>query len=410
MLFQTLDDKDDCVGIYYQNQLLFDAEAFPADLGFTWKYAPYLRDKNIEYASLYLEGSPLSPVLPEYLQDDWEDISKKLTAFKRSLSIAQVDMLQNCFFDLVPQRFLVEFCEIKNKITQYVLDKVEKPRRYNFYQHTAMMLGDIAARPVAIDYRKVKSYLGHPKLGGYARALLSCKPCVEYNQFGTKTGRLTTKKGCFPILTLSKDLRGVVSPQNDFFVELDFNGAEVRTLLGLLNSPQPESDVHEFHLENIFTTLSTRAEAKVAFFAWLYGSASATSLRENKSLELFYKKDQLLETYWHEGTITTPYGKKIKDVSRHHALNYLIQSTSAELAIKQALKLDHLLRSKGTGSHLAFIIHDAVVLDMKHEDVGLLPALIYLMGSTNYGHYPVNTKVGLTLGGLEKKEYEIWTR
>jgi hypothetical protein len=348
--------------------------------------------------------------VPEYLQDDWEDVSKKLSAFKRSLSIAHVKTTENCFFDLVPQRFLVEFCEVKNKITEYVFDKIKKPERYNFYKQTAMMLGDLANRPVAIDYRKVRSFLGHPKLENQARALLSCSPCVQYNQFGTRTGRLTTKKGCFPILTLSKDLRGVVSPQNDCFVELDFNGAEVRTLLGLLKKPQPDNDVHEFHLENIFTTLSTRAEAKVAFFAWLYGSTSATSQEENKSLELFYRKDELLEKYWRDGTITTPYKKRIKDVSRHHALNYLIQSTSAELALKQALKLDHLLRSNSTGSHLAFIIHDAVILDMKHEDMGLLQSLIYLMGSTNYGTYRVNTKVGSTLANLEATGAAAWTK
>ena len=116
MLFQTLDDKTECVGIYVDNQLFFDLDEVPGDLTTTWKYAPYLRNLDIEYISLYLEGGKIGDVIPEYLKDDWEDVSRRIVAFKRSLSIAQVNTYENCFFDLVPQRFLVEFCEVKNQL------------------------------------------------------------------------------------------------------------------------------------------------------------------------------------------------------------------------------------------------------------------------------------------------------
>ena len=248
MLFQTLDDKTECVGIYADNQLIFDLDGFPPELTQTWKYAPYLRDLDIEYISLYLEGGKIGDAIPEYLKDDWEDVSKKIMAFRRSLSISQVDTYENCFFDLVPERFLVEFCEVKNKITEYVAKNVQKPERYEFYKHVSMMLEDISNQKVSIDAQRVSSYLQSPKLKNHAKNILSAAPYVRYNQFGTKTGRLTTKKGSFPILTMSKEFRSAVKPQNDCFVELDFNGAEVRTLLGLLGKEQPEGDVHDFHL------------------------------------------------------------------------------------------------------------------------------------------------------------------
>ena len=127
MIFQTLDDKADCVGIYTNNQLIFDTLEFPKGLTATWKYVPYLRGMEIDYATLYLEGRSILSSIPEYLQDDWDDISKKIIAFKRSLAISHVDTLENCFFDLVPSRFLVEFCEVKNKITKHILDSIKKP-------------------------------------------------------------------------------------------------------------------------------------------------------------------------------------------------------------------------------------------------------------------------------------------
>ena len=404
MIFQTLDDKTECVGIYTNNELIFDVGEFPPSLTTTWKYAPYLRGLDIEYASLYLEGGKIGDHIPEYLQDDWDDVARRIQSFKRSLRLAHVDTYENCFFDLVPSRFLIEFCEVKNKITQHILNTVEKPRRYKFYEHVSVMLAEIANRQITLDRRKISTYTKDPKLRSHAETLLTSDPYVKYNQFGTRTGRMTTQKNTLPILTMNKTFRSSVLPSNDFFVELDFNGAEVRTLLGLLEKPQPTEDVHDFHLKEIFKNLSTRDEAKVAFFAWLYGSRAAAKSPEAKELEKFYDKDSLLATHWQDKTVTTPFRKVIHDVDRHHALNYLVQSTAAELALKQALKLDHLLRTHSEGSALAFIIHDAVILDMKNEDEHLLKMLAALMSSTNFGTFGVNIKKGKTLGSMRKLE------
>ena len=89
------------------------------------------------------------------------------------------------------------------------------------------------------------------------------------------------------------------------------------------------------------------------------------------------------------------------DVSEHHALNYLVQSTTAELTLKQALKMEYLLRNRSSGSNIAFLIHDAVVLDMKKEDESLIKPLLALMSSTNFGTFRVNIKRGKTLGSMK---------
>ena len=401
MLFQTLDDKTECVGIYADQELIFDPKSFPNELSYTWKYTPYLRDLGVEYASLYLEGRSIKQIIPEYLEEDWDDVSQKVLAFKRSLSISQVNTSENCFFDLVPQRFLVEFCEVKNKITEYVLKNIDRPLRYPFYKHVAMMLEDMKHRTVSVDRPYISSFLQDPKLKNHAKALLAADPCVRYNQFGTRTGRLTTQRGSLPILTLSRDFRSAIKPTNDFYVELDFNGAEVRTLLGLLGKDQPEEDVHDFHLREIFTKIQTRDQAKVAFFAWLYGSKTAAHPDEIKKLEHYYQKDKLVNKHWDGDTVRTPFKKEIGGTSEHHALNYLVQSTAAELTLKQAVKLEYLLRTQSQGSHIAFLIHDAVVIDMKKEDWNLLKSLATLMGSTNFGKFMVNIKRGKTLGSMK---------
>lgn len=402
MIFQTLDDKQECVGVYIDGSLHFHLDKLPEGLSKTWKHVPYLSGMDIEYASLYLEEKKLADVLPEYLLDDWEDVGKKILSFKRSLKISQVDMSENCFFDLAPKRLLVEYCEVKNRITEHVLKNVPRPRRYEFYKQVSLMLAEIENRKVNIDSSKIKSYLKHSKLGNQARSILSCSGHVKYNPFGTKTGRLTTAKNAFPILTLGKEFRFGIKPQNDFFVELDFNGAEVRTLLGLLEKPQPQQDVHKFHNEELLGGCFTRTKAKEAFFAWLYGAKKAVSRDASSRLSKYYRKEDLLTKYWDGKIVTTPYGKRIDCPSEHYALNYLVQSTAAELAIKQALKINYLLNNKSSGSFLAFVIHDAIVLDMKNEDRHLLKYVKKIMGSTNFGEFMVNTKEGNNLGNLRK--------
>ena len=60
MLFQTLDDKKECVGIYCDGELSFDNE-LPVDLEKTWSYSAFLKDMDVEYAKL---------------DRDWETTSK----------------------------------------------------------------------------------------------------------------------------------------------------------------------------------------------------------------------------------------------------------------------------------------------------------------------------------------------
>ena len=58
MLFQTLDNKRECVGVYVGGDLHFDT--IPQDLTRTWGYSALLREEeDVEYASLYAQAAKL---------------------------------------------------------------------------------------------------------------------------------------------------------------------------------------------------------------------------------------------------------------------------------------------------------------------------------------------------------------
>ncbi len=117
MLFQSLDDKKQCVGYYIDGSLVYDR---PSGLSKTWSYSTHLSDMDIQYANLYCGGKSLGEGCPEELREKWDSITSKLRAFFRSFGEAKVSLDDNCFFDLVPDRFLLEFCDLKGQISEHV--------------------------------------------------------------------------------------------------------------------------------------------------------------------------------------------------------------------------------------------------------------------------------------------------
>ncbi len=124
MLFQTLDSKKDCAGIFADGKLYF--ANIPVNLTKTWSYSAHLKDKNIEYAEIYCNGKSLEEVCPDYLKSDWSHINKKMKAFVSSFIESKVSLEENCFFDLTPQTFLCRYFDLKNKISEHVFQSRQK--------------------------------------------------------------------------------------------------------------------------------------------------------------------------------------------------------------------------------------------------------------------------------------------
>jgi hypothetical protein len=232
LIFQTLDDKNECVGIYTEGKLSFDE--LPDGLTACWAPVPYLEGREIEYASLYCEGKTPDQVCPDSLRDDWDECNEKMKAFYRSFMLGRVSLDENCFFDLIPVRFLVKYCELRTKITKHVLDTYEKPKNYDYLLKMTKFLTKISHNQLNIDLSGLNSMMHREKTRNFREKAQNLPKYVRYNLFGTKTGRLTTKRSSFPIMTMNKEFRSVVKPNNDYFLELDFNAAEIRTLQ---NSP-----------------------------------------------------------------------------------------------------------------------------------------------------------------------------
>ncbi len=164
MIFQTLDDKKECIGVYVNKELIY--KKIPKGLTKTWNYSTYLKGQDIQYGKLYSEGKTLDESCPEHLKQEYENVVKKLTAFKNSFSEAKIPLSENCLFDLTPEHFLKKYCEVKNKITDHIISNTKKPLEYNFYRRFNEILVDIEQRELNIDYELMKQNVSDADLAG----------------------------------------------------------------------------------------------------------------------------------------------------------------------------------------------------------------------------------------------------
>ena len=329
MLFQAIDDKNECVGVYADGKL--DFENIPENLTKTWKYSGSLSDENIEYAWLYAGGKNLQDCCPMELVEDLTSAQKKMNAYKKSFEIAKINLREHCVFDLIPHDFLLQFCEIKNKITNHVFESYKKPANYDHLDSVQKLLHKIRYQTLNIN-------------------VADCKHLLTSTIHRNKIQQIKNNNYI----------------NYDLFVALDYNGAEVRTLLELQGVEQPSEDIHEWNCKHLFEQDISREECKVRFFAWLYDPDS------NDIKTDCYDRESLL-TKWYDGeNISTPYGRVIP-VERRKAFNYLIQSTTADRVLEKAVKIDKLL--EGHESYVSHIIHDEIVLDYCDEDRNLIPLI-----------------------------------
>ena len=390
-----MDDKKDCAGVFVDGRFVYDR--IPENIGGTWAYSDHLQNRYVDYAYLWSLGSRILDICPDHLKVRWETHEKKIKSHFKSLHTAGIKFDDVCFFDIVPDKQLEHYFQTKNEICDWVFANVDKPTHYGLLHDSYITIQNIAKHEVKVNKHKLFRY---SQKDMKARSLWNWiknrnEVFVKYNLFGSVTGRLTTSEGSFPIMNLKTELKDIVEPKWDCFVELDFNAAEIRTMISLMGQKQPQEDIHEWNIKNIFKQNISRDQAKQKFFAWLYNS-------ENKTIDSkFYSKDILVEKFYNEQekVLQTPFGRRT-DCDRFHALNYLLQSSSSDNCLDRVNKIERFLRDRR--SYVAFTIHDCIIIDLHGDDRNLIPQLKQIFEDTKLGRFPSSCHVGKNLGSMRE--------
>jgi len=394
MLFELIDSKKICDSCFVNGKIMPFNET--SDLSHTWDYSPLFGDNKYELAKLYIKSKNIEDAVSHDSREHYLIYKDKVKAYLKSFRTAKVSLEENCFFDLVPPYFLKELFMFRSILLSEIFETHKRPDDYDFLYDLNKMIYEISERDVKLNLSRVL------ETGNVAlyKNLDKFKKRTNYNMFGAITGRLSTEPDSFPILTLSKDNRQFVEPTNDFLLEMDFNAFEPRILIALNGKKQPAEDLHDWNMNNIFIGLS-RDDSKRKFIAWLYDSKGSVKLTESqkKKVNAIYNKDQIKRKYYDGGMVKNHYGREIK-ADEDHALNYIVQSTAADVFLRQAIKVNKLL--EGKKSFIKFLIHDSIVLDISKEDVGMLKDIFEDFSTTDFGKLMVKKKLGKNFGDMKK--------
>ena len=388
MIFQVLDNKRECYAIYCDGELYY----YPKNLNLseTWEWSCHA-PTSVDCAQVWAGGKSLREVCPENLLPRLASVQTKGKAFLKAFHNSGINLDDVCFYDLVPKSFLLDYCMIKNDISRHVFNTCQKPKNYDFLIKLHELVDSISRTSLSIA-DKPSTAFNHIEMKKFLQ--MRGRDKVLYNMYGSRTGRLTTRPDSFPILTLPKNFRHLLRPTNDVYVELDYNSAEMRTAIALSGQQQPDVDIHNFLKSELYNDKLERDKVKQKVFAWLYNPKA-----KNKKLDSYIDKESLLNNYHSSGMITTPFDRTIS-VDEDKALNYLVQSTTSDMFLNQAIKIHDLL--KNTSSHIAFCIHDSLILDMSRSDKPLLQEIVSVFRETDLGAFKVNLSMGKNFGALRK--------
>ena len=391
MIFQTFDDKKECIAVYVNGQILKEKTDLQ-ELSHTWEYSEAISDSGVEYAKYYCGGKSLDEACPPRLEQEWESVKRYLSAIHESTKEAKLNLGDHCYFDLLPPHVLLRYGKIKNEITAHVFENYEKASDYDFRLSLTKVLTAIKNQKLNIDLKPLLSRRHEFKVRQFLKKVKAADPYICYDMDGTKTGRLTASQ--FPILTLHKGYRNIIKPNNHIFLEMDYNAAELRVMMALLGKQQPKEDVHVWNMNNVFEGVRTREEAKKRIFAWLYNPKS-----QDHILNKEYDRGAVVKKYFTQGQVTTFFSRTI-EADEHHALNYIIQSTAADLFLRQMIKVAGAL--EGKKSTIAFCLHDSLVIDFHEEDKGLVHDLHEIFAETELGTFKVNISCGKNFGQMRE--------
>ena len=390
MLFQILDNKTECFGVYSNGNFTYDR--IPDNVRGTWDWDERLIGRDIRYASIYSGGKAISAASPEHLRPRYEKREGRIRSFINSAVNAKIKLGDFCLFDLIPEQHLMHYCEIKNEICDWIFSNVEKPKNHDFMVDLAVMTNKIKQNPIIIDQNVLKKASKHDmKAMALLNSLGGKNVPIRYDIWGSKTGRLTTKSGSFPIMNLKKEIANCVVPKNDIFIQFDLNGAEIRTFISLSTDTHPEVDIHEWNMEHVLSNITERKQAKTKFLAWFYNPHSNAIQSEH------YDRRLLLNKYYNNGVVSTPFGREI-EADEFHALNYLLQSTSSDNCMTQCTKISKFLHGKKSFVHS--VVHDSLTIDLAFEDRHILPQIKEIFEDTNLGWFRSSVQAGRNLRDL----------
>tara|TARA_R100000808_G_C2155265_1_gene167289 strand:+ start:8996 stop:10195 length:1200 start_codon:yes stop_codon:yes gene_type:complete len=281
------------------------------------------------------------------------------------------------------------------------------------YLQTHGLIFDLVGRlvPATIDNKKLQSFLNDESSASPASSLKTFEgtPDVPYYDYcKTITGRAVIKKGP-QILTLPSKYRSVIVSRNSGsqVVQVDFISLEPRIALLTASKNIQQDDVYAYLKDEIFGGNVTRSQVKLATLCGLYGvsigklqklmpSSNAVEIvnKIKKYFNIPHRNAELKDSWEKQQRITNYFGRPIiydEKPSEHVLYNHYIQSTAVDASICGFHNLLNILTRENIEVLPYFLLHDALIMEVKNEDIATLENLCNKgVNIDNLGNFPLS--------------------
>ena len=304
----------------------------------------------------------------------------------------------NC---LIPIGKLHERCEkVYDSVKEHL--NLPIPSGFDFYNKTATNVFFLIEQSGLGIYYKPFVETFKPRNSLYN--IIDNRVLTSYNLYNA-TSRPTNSFNSinFAAIPHTEGHRRAFKPQNDYFVEFDFDGYHLRLLCDQIGYALTEESAHKQLARQYFgkeeITEEEYTQAKQINFQAIYGKIP----EEHKDLEIFKLIQEYINEMWNlyqtTGTIWNPqsgkpFTKELSDMNPAKLMNYMMQSleTSNNIAIlKNILKY---LKEKKT--FITLYTYDAILFDFSKEDGKETLEEIKKLMETG-GKYPVKFKYSTDL-------------
>jgi len=106
-----------------------------------------------------------------------------------------------------------------------------------------------------------------------------------------------------------------------------------------------------------------------------------------------------VDKFWQGASVKTIFNRDIPS-DKHHALNYIIQSTTSDLFLRRMIEIYKSLENKK--SFVSFSVHDSLVIDLAEEERGILADIVNTFSQTDLGKFKVNVSAGKDYSSMRK--------
>jgi hypothetical protein len=223
------------------------------------------------------------------------------------------------------------------------------------------------------------------------RSVKESRIYTSYNLYNI-TSRPTNAFNGINFLAFNKEngSRAAFVPQNDVFVEFDFDGYHIRLIANMLGVEIPTNDSIHTVLGRMYfgkeeLTPEEYQESKKITFRQLYNGIED----QYKELDLFREIAEFIDAMWTEYKRTKrlilPNGRKLvgKEFTPQKLFNYYVQCLETVNNVKKLVALKELLKDKK--SKVVLVVYDSILIDYSTEDEkGLLMQIKNILESDGY--------------------------